>query len=50
LIDGQGNRRSYNQRITILSPNQTRRLATGLQAGPNQVQVVVTGIQRVLGG
>lgn len=50
LIDGQGIQRSYNQRISILSPNQARTLATRLQAGTNQVQVVVTSIQRVAGG
>jgi predicted Zn-dependent protease len=49
LVDGQGIRRSYKQRISILSPNQAKTLATGLQAGTNQVQVVVTGIQRVVG-
>jgi hypothetical protein len=50
LIDGRGIPRNYNQRISSLSPNQVKTLATGLQAGANQVQVVVTGIQRVAGG
>ena len=50
LIDGQGNRRNYNQRISLLPPNQARTLATGLPAGTGQVQIFVTGIERVLGG
>jgi predicted Zn-dependent protease len=49
LIDVGGVQRSYNQRISLLSPNQTRSVATGLPAGTGQVQVVVSDIQEVLG-
>lgn len=49
LIDAQGNRRSYSQRINSLLPNQAQQIPTRLRPGSGQVVLTVNRIDSVQG-
>lgn len=47
VVDAQGRRRSFTQRVPALPANRTTRVGTRIQAGAGQVRIAVTKIESV---